>query len=165
MKVWSAEDVRDITGKLFLGTVFDQFWVREASVTTFNTFHIDGHIRKGYYSCEELKEQGIGELSSWKVLRPVCFSLIKGKKLPGSFQITLQLSKSGTEAFLQKNQISCQPEQMPSLCLNIRYEEGKLSCVSGTASAAFTMDKSLDWAWEEALEKFFRKNEIVCRAV
>ena len=48
---------------------------------------------------EELEANQIESFSSWKVLRPVCFSLIKGKKLPGSFHIVLLLPPSDTEKF------------------------------------------------------------------
>ena len=39
------------------------FFVKEASVTTFNTFTIDGAIRSGYYTEEEKETLNLGELS------------------------------------------------------------------------------------------------------
>ena len=51
-----AEDVKDFTSKLFLRKTFDSFLVKEARITTYNQFSIDGHIRKGYFSPEELEE-------------------------------------------------------------------------------------------------------------
>ena len=83
------EDMKQFTARLFMGETFDHFLIREAEIITFNVFTIDGHIRQGYYSEEELEENQLEELSSWKMIRPYCFSLIKGKKLPGSFQIVL----------------------------------------------------------------------------
>lgn len=79
-----AEDVKTFTSKLFLKEDFDSFLVKEVNIVTYNNFTIDGHIRQGYYTDEELEENRIESFSSWKVLRPVCFSLIKGKKLPGA---------------------------------------------------------------------------------
>ena len=77
-----AEDVKDFTSKLFLRETFDSFLVKEARITTYNQFSIDGHIRKGFFGPEELEEKGMEEYSPWSMLRPFCFSLIKGKKLP-----------------------------------------------------------------------------------
>ena len=74
-----AEDVKTFTSKLFLKEDFDSFLVKEVNIVTYNNFTIDGHIRQGYYTNEELEENRIESFSSWKVLRPVCFSLIKGK--------------------------------------------------------------------------------------
>ena len=38
-------DIRDFTNKLFIGEVFDKFCLSEASITTFNTFTIDGRLQ------------------------------------------------------------------------------------------------------------------------
>ena len=119
-----AEDVRDFTSKLFLGEAFDGFLVKEAKIVTYNQFSIDGHIRKGYFGPEELEEKGIEEFSSWAMLRPFCFSLIKGKKLPESFQIVLQLPARNTEQFAASSGCGMDGKQIQGLYLNIRYEDG-----------------------------------------
>ena len=155
------EDVKQFTGKLFVGTMFDKFLVREASIVTYNTFSIDGHIRQGYYTETELEENQIEDLSSWSVLKPVCFSLIKGKKLPGSFQIVLQISPADVETFLKHCQLAIAVNQINGLCLNIRYEDGTLMCITGTSLNFFTLDKSLDMEWDEAVKLFLREQEIV----
>ena len=93
------EDVKSFTSKLFVKEAFDAFLVKEVSIVTYNSFTIDGHIRQGYYTEEELEENRIEEFSSWKMLRPFCFSLIKGKKLPGRFKIVLQLPPVNVEKF------------------------------------------------------------------
>ena len=49
------EDMKVFTKKLFIGETFDRFLVREASIVTFNSFTIDGRVRQGYYSEEELE--------------------------------------------------------------------------------------------------------------
>ena len=133
MVAMKIEDIRQFTTKLFLREVFDRFLVREAVIVTFNTFRMDGHIRKGYYTREELEEHPVEDLSAWSVLRPICFSLIRGKKLPESFQITLQLAPEDVEQFLKNNQLAFTPEQIQGLYLNIRYEEGTLHCITGTS--------------------------------
>ena len=78
-----VEDVKTFTSKLFLKEDFDSFLVKEVNIVTYNNFSIDGHIRQGYYTDEELEENQIEFFSSWKVLRPVCFSLIKEKSCRG----------------------------------------------------------------------------------
>ena len=64
------EDLKTFTAQLFMGETFDHWLVREANIVTFNSFTIDGRIRQGYYSDEELEKNRIEELSSWKALRP-----------------------------------------------------------------------------------------------
>ncbi len=154
------EDLKLFTSKLFVGEVFDQFLAKEAVIVTFNTFTIDGNIRSTYYSKEELEEMNTGQLSTWAMMKPFCFSLIKGKRLPVSFRIILQMSKEGTERFLASRQIAFTPDQVKGLYLNIRYEEDKLSCVTGTSVSVFTLDKTLDEEWDQAFKVFLKQNEI-----
>lgn len=155
------EDIKQFTARLFVGETFDHFLVREAEIVTFNVFTIDGHTRQGYYTDEELEENQIEELTSWKMLRPFCFSLIKGKKLPGSFRIVLQMPPHAVERFVAAHQIAMKADQVNGLYLNIRYEEGKMFCVTGTSVSFFTMDKTLDSEWDQAVRSFLKKNEII----
>ncbi len=160
MVALKIDDIKAFTYKLFVGTDFDGFLVREVNIVTYNSFTIDGHIRQGYYSEQELEENKIEELSSWHVLKPFCFSLIKGKKLPGSFQVTLQLPPAQVDHFLQRRQLSLTSEQINGIYMNIRYEDQVLYCISGTSLNLFTLDKSLDREWDEAMRLFLREHEI-----
>ncbi|MCI9533277.1 MAG: hypothetical protein HFG53_00515 [Lachnospiraceae bacterium] len=161
MVALKIEELKDFTRKLFVEEVFDWWMMREAVITTFNMFTIDGRIRKGYFMEQELEEKGIGELSPWKLVRPVCFSLIKGKRLPESFRITLQLPGARVEQFLQSVQPDFKAEQVSGLYLNIRYEEQKLYCVTGTSLNVFTLDKKIEQEWDETVKRFLREREIV----
>ena len=92
MTALQIEEQKAFTENLFIGELFDRFLVREASFVTYNSFLIDGRVRQGYYSEEELELQKIEEFSAWKVLKPFCCSLIHGKRLPESFHIILKLA-------------------------------------------------------------------------
>ena len=162
MIVLKAEDVKDFTLKLFLRETFDSFLVKEARITTYNQFSIDGHIRKGYFSPEELEEKGLEEYSAWSMLRPFCFSLIKGKKLPESFLIVLQLSGRNTEKFAAASGCGVDGRQIQGLYLNIRYEDDALYCITGIGLGFFTMDRTLEREWDEAVRKFLHAQGIVC---
>lgn len=161
MVALKIEDIKSFTKKLFMGDTFDSFLLREATVVTFNSFSIDGHIRQGYYTEQELEENKIEELSSWAVIKPICFSLIKGKKLPGSFQITLQLSPEQVEQFLVHSQVGLAAGQVNGICMNIRYDDYILYCVSGISLNIFTLDKSIDVEWDEAMRLFLKQNDIL----
>ncbi|MFR1833880.1 MAG: DUF5721 family protein [Lachnospiraceae bacterium] len=160
MVALKIEDIKTCTAKLFLGEEFDSFLVREAKIVTFNSFHIDGHIRKGYYTSQELEENQMESLSFWKTLRPFCFSLIKGKRLPESFHITLQMPKAGIGQFLESSGLSVPQETIQTLCMNIRYEEGEMSVVTATSLAVFTLDKSMDLEWDQFIQEFLKQKGI-----
>ena len=160
MVAYRIEDQKRFTSELFVGTLFDRFFLREAVIVTFNVFTVDGKIRQGYFTEEELEEERIEEYSLWTAVKPFCYSLIRGKKLPESFRIVFQYPAAATERFLSDNGVDMRAEQVKGLYLNVRYEDGVLRCVTGTAVNYFTMDKSLDRAWDEAVEKYLRARQI-----
>ncbi len=161
MIAFRIEDIRGLTQKLFLGTEFDQFLVKEAQVVTFNRFIMDGRIHPGFYSQEEQELLGLEDFSAWKTLRPICFSLIKGKKLPESFRVDLMASRGLTDDFFRESQAGfLQREQVRGLYLQIRYEEGKLQCITGTSLAVFTLDKTFDSEWDGYVGRFLKAREI-----
>ena len=155
------EDKKKFTSELFVGGVFDRFFLREAVIVTFNTFTIDGRIHQGYFTEEEREQERIGEYSLWSVVKPFCFSLIRGKKLPESFRIVLQYPAAAVERLLAEDGIAVRAEQVKGLYLNVRYDEGQIRCVTGTALDYFTMDKSLENAWDTAVERYFKTWQIL----
>ncbi len=40
-----------------------------------------------------------------------------------------------------------------SLALNIRYDNGKVTCITGTAFTTFIMDKSVDNLWDAYIRR------------
>ncbi len=160
MVALKIEDLKRFTSRLFVGDTFDKWLVREVSIVTFNTFAIDGRIRQGYYSEEELEEKQIEDFSAWKDLKPFCFSLIKGKKLPESFQIVLQAAPSEVNAFLQRSGVEFRADQISGLYLNIRYENGVLHCVTGTSLNIFTLDRQVETEWDEAVKLCLKESEL-----
>ena len=141
---------------LLLKPTFDEFSLVEGSIVTFNKFTIDGFLQKDFY--EEAPEK---EYSDWKDLREFCFNIIKGKRTPLSFKFVLSLSKADFENFLSANKLDgFRPENIQGLYLNFRYDGTSLQCVTGTSLNMFTLDKSLDAAWDEFVRKFFARHEI-----
>ena len=98
MVALKIEDAKAFTNGLFVGNLFDAFLLREAEITTYNRFTIDGRISRGYYSEEERAEKGLEDYSFWSTIRPICFSLVKGKRLPESFRLVFQLDREKTAA-------------------------------------------------------------------
>ena len=104
----------------------------------------------------------IEEFSSWKTLRPFCYSLIRGRKLPESFQITLQLSPEENEKFIRRVKPDLPADQIAALYLNISYENHAAACVTGTSLKIFMLDKQIEQEWDETVRRYFRKLQIPC---
>ncbi len=156
------QDVKDFMNRLLLSRAFDAFLVVEGSVTTYNTFHIDGHLHRDFYSKEEQESLGLSErhFSLWQELRPFCLDLIKGKRTPLGFRFTFQLSSKNTEKLLSQTGSSFSPADVNGLVLNIRYENLKLICTTGISLGIFTLDKSLDEAWDRMVQRFFMQQNL-----
>lgn len=155
-------DLKDFMSKLLISDVFNNFLLSEATITTGNTFTIDGHLNRDFYTSEELEEHNLTEqtISTWETLKPFCFELIKGKKTPLNFKMVFLLSSLNVTKLLEQCKISLTPNDINGLFLNIKYNNNTLHCVTGTSLKVFTLDKSLENEWDFMIQKFFKANEI-----
>lgn len=161
MVALKIEEQKNFTAGLFIGELFDPFLVREAEIVTFNRFTIDGRVRHGYYSDEELEENRIEEFSAWKTVKPFCFSLIKGKRLPESFRIVFLLSPDARERFVKSRMPDLLPESVGGLYLNVQYENQEMTVVTGVSMNIFTLDKTLEREWDESVRRFLKKHGVI----
>lgn len=155
-------DTKDFMSRLLMGTLFDNFWLSEASITTYNTFTIDGSLHLEFFDpvlARSLELSGRTN-SLWSEIKPFCFSLIRGKRTPLHFKIILQLSKEHTEQSLENQDTAISPEQIAGLFLNIQFNGTELTCTTGTSLHIFTLDKSVDILWDNMTLALFRKHGI-----
>ena len=152
----SLTDVKECMSKLLLSETFDPFLFVEGEIMTFATFTIDGYLKKEFWE-EDAPER---EYALWKDVREYCFSLIKGKRTPLGFKLILGLSEANIEKLLMQQGLDFKPSDVRGLYINLKYDGQKLQCVTGTAMHTFTMDKSLEQAWDRMVQKFFTQKEI-----
>ena len=159
-----TSDIKKFMNCLLVKDTFDNFLLEEASITTYNTFTIDGHIQSNFYTKDELDALPDKLLSTWATLKPHCFNLIKGTKLPLRFKIVLKASYSFTEKFLAEHPCTHSLKDIGGLYINIRYDSHRsldgsetgtaaLDCISMASLNIFSMDKTLEKAWDGACEK------------
>ena len=150
-------DVKECMAKLLLSETFDPFYFIEGELVTFSTFTIDGYLKKDFYNDENVPER---EYALWKDMREFCLSIIKGKRTPLSFKFVLGLSNSNIEKLLLQQELDFKPQDVRGLYINLKYDGQNLQCITGTAMNLFTMDKSLEQAWDKMVQKFFTQKEI-----
>lgn len=162
MIAWKITNVKQFMGKLLASDTFDLFLLEEASITTYNTFSIDGHQNKDFYTAEEWEDKEIRpyDFSLWKTIRPICFDLIKGTHTPTSFRFVLHLLPEHVASILQKGNTAVTADQIRAFVLNIKYDGSVLTLVTGTAFHSFVMDKTPDQLWDVAIRQFLSKKEI-----
>lgn len=155
-------ELKSFMSKLLSSTMFDQYLVNEVSITTFNTFSIDGSISKTYYSEIEKEENPSFslEFSSWSQLKSYCFEIIKGKKTPEKFKFIFQLPVTEVSSLLVENDSSLPNSQVKTFVLTIKYDGQSVSCVTAVSYHTFSLDKSADSIWDKAFLRFLEQNNI-----
>ena len=143
-------EVKECMSKLLLSDTFDSFLFIEGEIVTYNTFSISGFLKKDFFEKDMAPSR---DYSLWKDIREYAFSLIKGKKTPLSFRFVFGLSEANIERLLKQQELNFQPQDVQGLYLN-------LTCVTGTSMRLFTLDKSLEEAWDQMVQRFFLKKEI-----
>lgn len=155
------EHTKDFMNKLLLSDAFDAFLVKEASIATFFTVHLEGKRNKDFYTAEDLEQlQDNIEYARWAELKPFCLQVIKGKKTPVSFKFVFKLSSKNTAKFLQQTGLNYTDTDISGLFLHILFEHGCITCTSGTAMNIFTMDKTLDKEWDAMVERFLKQQQL-----
>ena len=137
----SILDVKEFMNILLRTDTFDSFLLREGSITTCMAYHLDGRAKADFFSPED-EAYGLVAKESYvpfSLVRPTCFDIIKGKRTPSSFQFVFQLSSEN-----QKRTVS----------------SIKLVCTNGISCHIFSMDKSLEQAWDDMVKVFLRKHRI-----
>ena len=91
-------------------------------------------------------------------MKPTVFSYIKGDKTPSLMKIILKADTGWAAEILgQRGLADLYQQYRPDLVLNFRYEQDHLSVVTGVAYPEFTMDKQLEFAWDEMIPQYFRQ--------
>lgn len=150
--------------------VFDQFLLNEAVIVTGNTYTIDGHINLDFYSADDLEElrqeaRDNGRIFSedmvrWEKVKHFCFNCIRGSRLPLSFKINLCLSPENVSRFLAGIDSAIDRDQINSLNLNIKYDGSTLTCTTALSLKIFTLDKTLEHAWDDMFELFLNTHNF-----
>lgn len=158
MRSFTIKDQKSFTAQLFTGTLFDTFLLCEADFKTRQTVHIDGRICRDYF--DNASDIPADSYNTWRYVRPTCFQIIRGKRLPVYFKLILALSGDNLEKTLQASGISLRPEDVEGMYLNIHYKDGILFCTSGISLNIFSMDRELPDYWDRLITRFFDQNGI-----
>ena len=163
MKAYRIKEVKNFMGRLLGTEAFDAFLLAEASITTYNTFIIDGHMEKAFFTGDVNDESVLPpyEFSEWKNIRTLCFDLIKGKRTPVGFKFILHLKPELIEQILTEGNADVTLSDIKAFVLNIKYDGSTLTCVTATAFHSFLPDKTPDRLWDNFVTHFLTEREII----
>lgn len=150
-------ELKPFMNALLRTELFDDFLLQEATLQMAISYVIDGHINQDFFSENTSLETVIPNFVSYGEVRPTLFELIKGKRTPLGLQLVLQLSPKRTAMLLSDGLSN---HAIKGLILNIRYDGSKVILTSGMNYATFSLDKTPELIWDEALMTFLRSADI-----
>ena len=149
---YSVEDVKLFMNQLLRSPLFDDWELREAKLHTLCRYTINGSVNQAFLSDEE-KESREHSYLLWEEMRPNMNHLIKGKRSPSLFHVVLAYPLSRIQEI--------QTDIVESLLLNIHFENGILTLITGTSLKTFSMDRSFEQYWDGFLPQFFAEHGIL----
>ena len=132
--------VKGFMGRLFKEGIFNDFKVRNVDILAKNRFSFDGEISGG-----ETKD-----FSMWSEIQPLVFEIIKQMGRPSVLKIVFSHKEPQT---IHENALA--------LFLNLMYDNGKVNFTTATSQKAFSLEKTLDSAWDEWMRGFFSSIGII----
>lgn len=158
MIVLQISQTKNFMNTLLKGVVFDEFLLEEAIIKTGNSYTIDGHINKEFYG-DFVADEAPYELSRWCDIKNVCFELIKGRHTPLGFKFVMQVRPEHTDALLSKNNSTLTSNQV-AFVMNIKFTDGITTITTASAIKTFSLDKSYEQIWDNALKLFLTSHNI-----
>lgn len=166
MTALQITSLKQFMNHLLVLETFDIFLLEEAVISTANTFSIDGHINRDFYSGGETESvEALPEFRPWSEIKGLCFDLIKGRRTPLFFRFVLHLTPEKASALLLREGGETASSQVKSLVLNIRYDGSKAVLTTGTAFHTFVLSKEADLIWDRALKKYLDDKDISYEAL
>ena len=141
MLALELQDIKSLMNCLLREEGFDPFGVAAAEIRGQARFTIDGHTPEG-------------ELVTWGYLRPVVFAMVRGKEKPRRLKLTLSAPASWLEKI----------DPAAAACLlNLHYEGDRAQVTTGRTARGFSLDKSADGLWDDAVKRFLQKQGLAFR--
>ena len=151
--------VKGFMSSLLSKNVFDNFLFSEGEVVTFTKFSFSGYLSRDYYSADEWEMLEGRRYASWGQIRPYVYSVIRGNRTPVSFRLVMFLSDENAARVLKRSGAAVTQEQLGGFFLNLRFEKNEVHLVTGLSMKVFTLDKTLEHAWDQDMKTFLRMHE------
>lgn len=159
MLALQVTSMKSFMNHLLAGTAFDNFLLAEGTISTANTYTIDGHINKDFYNGDDTVSLPY-DFATWAEMKGLMFNLIKGKRTPLYFKFVLHFKPELVSKLLATGGCSLPAEQVKALVLTIKYDGTGAVLTTGTAFHTFVMNKEPDVIWDKAITQFLSKEGI-----
>ncbi len=153
--------MKNFMNRLLAGDTFDLFLLEEATISTANTYTIDGHINRDFYPAEERTAEMIPyEFQPWSEVKGLCFHLIKGKHTPLFLKLVLHLKPEITDRILREGDSVIDADHIKALVLNVKYDGSRAILTTGASYQTFVMSREPEKLWDTWLVKYLDQSGI-----
>ena len=156
MLAFTLSSLKDATSHLFAQPSFDDFDVLSVTIVSYITFSMDGHLNAAFFENADTQPD---KLCSWQRLRPVCFSIIKGKQPPVSFQITFFLEKYKASNLFNDSMLA-NNQDIDGFTLHLSYRNHTLSLSTGTVFSRFSLDRDRERLWDHYVAAWIKQKQL-----
>lgn len=145
MKSLEIKNKKSFMNRFLMQEEFDDFLLKEAVIMTSNMYTINGIENRDYYDNDEdiIKEESPYDYATWRKMRPIIQTLIRGKHTPVSMKITMYLKPD-----LAKEVLEGDAGVVDYLIINLHYSQNGMNITTGLAYREFTMDKDQEKLWD-----------------
>lgn len=155
MTALSISDIKGFMVMLLSDTFFDEYLLIEADIVMDCRYQISGRRVAAFYDSDDLQLRG--EYCCWREHKKLVFEIIRGKRLPVSMKIVMMAPEDVRSSVAS----AAEGSDNTSLCINIKYDNKRLTMTTGVSYSAFTMDRTVERGWDEYLTRAVRQKGIV----
>ncbi|MGI6108102.1 MAG: DUF5721 family protein [Lachnospiraceae bacterium] len=101
---------------------------------------------------------------SWKDIRPICFSMIRGKRTPLSFRLVLLCPASEAPEYFGEL-AGAEDSGISSFVLVLQYKDGKITATTAVSYSRFALDRGPERQWDSEAAEWFRREGLPFEAV
>ena len=162
MKAFYIKDQKQFMNRLLKSELFDHFLLAEATIHGAISYNVDGHINQEFFEAEELAALTVdgSEYLPFSHFRPICYELIRGKHTPLYMKFVFLLSPANEKKTIASADTVFSAEDVGGMFLNLTFRDGQMILTTGVSYRSFTMDRSLDNAWDTLAARFLNNHGI-----
>lgn len=155
-------------GRLFGESFFDGLMVSFFELATGMHVRFDGKRGTDWYADDEMeifRDAHTQRYVCWREIKPHVFDIIRGKRTPTSMDGAFILPEPAMWQVLQAYGLEQKKDLVETLVWNLHFEKGILTLVTGCSLRTFSLDKSVEQAWDAWTGQTLRQQGIACQVV
>jgi hypothetical protein len=154
--------LKTLMSQLLFTDTFHLFVLESATITTANTYTVDGRMQRRFFSSEEAEATSLCPyvFAKWEDMQGFCLGLIKGKRTPLSFKFVFQLMPEHMARLLTQKGCSVPIEQIKALVFAIHYDGTKALMTTGSSYHTFLMTKEPEEIWDTFMRQYLSQKGI-----